>query len=108
MISVIQLIFVSKKLEQDLKPKKKIKPSIVSQQCVVHKFACDLCDADYREFKIRRLRTTTRVKHATAHDQNHVTLHFSRVVQPCVTKTLLTNFNRLDCFLQVLIKLNNM
>ena len=27
-----------------------------------------------REFKIRRLRTTTTVKHATAHDQNHVTL----------------------------------
>ena len=25
-----------------------------------------------REFKIPRLRTTTTVKHATAHDQNHV------------------------------------
>ena len=33
-----------------------------------------------REFKIRRLRTTTKVKHATAHDQNHVTVRFSRVV----------------------------
>ena len=33
-----------------------------------------------REFKIRRLRTTTTVKHATAHDQNHVTVRFSRVV----------------------------
>ena len=33
-----------------------------------------------REFKIRRLRTTTTVKHATAHVQNHVTVHFSRVV----------------------------
>ena len=33
-----------------------------------------------REFKIRRLRTTTAVKHATAHDQNHVTVYFSRVV----------------------------
>ena len=32
-----------------------------------------------KEFKIRRLRTTTTVKHATAHDQNHVTVHFSRV-----------------------------
>ena len=29
-----------------------------------------------REFKIRRLRTTTTVEHATAHDQNHVTVHF--------------------------------
>ena len=33
-----------------------------------------------REFKIRRLRTTTTNKHATAHDQNHVTVHYSRVV----------------------------
>ena len=33
-----------------------------------------------REFKIRRLRTTTTVKHATAPDQNHVTVRFSRVV----------------------------
>ena len=31
-----------------------------------------------REFKIRRLRTTATDKHATAHDQNHVTVHFSR------------------------------
>ena len=34
-----------------------------------------------REFKIPPLRTTTMEKHATAHDQNHVTVHFSRVVQ---------------------------
>ena len=33
-----------------------------------------------REFKIRRLRTTATDKYATAHDQNHVTVHFSRVV----------------------------
>ena len=39
-----QPIFVSKKLEQGLKSEE-IKPSIVSQQCVVYKFACDLCDA---------------------------------------------------------------
>ena len=42
----LQPIFVSKKLEQDLKPKE-IKPSIVNRQCVVYKFVCDLCDADY-------------------------------------------------------------
>ena len=33
-----------------------------------------------REFKIRRLRTTTTDKHATMHDQNHVIVRFSRVV----------------------------
>ena len=41
----LQPVFVSKKLQKDLKPKE-IKPSIVSQHCIVYKFACDLCDAD--------------------------------------------------------------
>ena len=36
--------------------------------------------ANNREFKIRRLRTTATDKYATAHDQNHVTVHSSRVV----------------------------
>ena len=38
-------VFMSKKLEQDLKPKE-AKPSIVNQQCVVYHFVCDLCDAN--------------------------------------------------------------
>ena len=42
----LQPAFVTKKLEQDLKPKE-AKPSIVNQQCVVYRFVCDLCDADY-------------------------------------------------------------
>ena len=50
----LQPIFVSKKLEQDLKPKE-IEPSIVNQQCVVYKFACDLCDADYVGYTARHL-----------------------------------------------------
>ena len=49
---------------------------------------CPMCRREFqastiavnREFKIRRLRTTTTEKHATAHDQNHVTVRFSRVV----------------------------
>ena len=45
---------MSKKLEQDLKPRE-IKPGIVSQQCVVYKFACDLCDADYVGYTARHL-----------------------------------------------------
>ena len=42
----LQPVFVSKKLRQDLKPKG-IKPSIVSEQSVVYRISCDLCDADY-------------------------------------------------------------
>ena len=43
-----------KKLEQDLKLKE-IKPSIVSQHCVVYKFSCDLCDSDYVGYIARHL-----------------------------------------------------
>ena len=45
--------------------------------CIAH---VDRIASLIREFKIRRLRNTTTVKHATAHDQNDVTVHFSRVV----------------------------
>ena len=50
----LQPVFVSKKLEQDLKPKE-AKPSIVNQQCVVYRFVCDLCDADYVGYTARHL-----------------------------------------------------
>jgi len=50
----LQPIFESKKLEQDLKPKE-IRPSIVSQHCVVYKFVRDLCDADYVGYTARHL-----------------------------------------------------
>ena len=40
---------MSKKLEQDLKPR------IVSQHCIVYKFACDLRGADYVGYTARHL-----------------------------------------------------
>ena len=39
-------VFVSPKLEQQLK-RHKIKPPIVNQQCIVYEFKCNLCDAGY-------------------------------------------------------------
>ena len=50
----LQPVFMSKKLEQDLKPKE-AKPSILNQQCVVYHFVCDLCDADYVGYTARHL-----------------------------------------------------
>ena len=43
---VIQPVFVSRKLNEDLKVRE-VKPAIVNQQCVVYKFQCNLCDAGY-------------------------------------------------------------
>ena len=42
--NAIQPVFVSNKIEQELKVQEK-KPPIVNQQCVIYKFQCDLCDA---------------------------------------------------------------
>ena len=39
-------VFVSRKLNQDLQVRE-AKPAIVSQQCVVYQFKCNLCDAGY-------------------------------------------------------------
>ena len=44
--TIIQPVFVSRKIEQELNVKE-TKPPIVNQQCVVYGFQCDLCDADY-------------------------------------------------------------
>ena len=48
----VQPIFVSKKLEQDLKPKE-VKPPLINKQCVVYLFSCDLCDTDYVGYTAR-------------------------------------------------------
>ncbi|PFX24193.1 hypothetical protein AWC38_SpisGene11202 [Stylophora pistillata] len=42
----IKPVFQTKKIDQILALKEK-KPPIVNNQCVVYKFECDLCDADY-------------------------------------------------------------
>ena len=59
-----------KKLEQDVKPKE-FKPSIVSQQCFVCKFACDLCDADYVGYSGRHFH-----QRITEHKYSAICKHF--------------------------------
>ena len=46
MRKTIQPVFNSRKLKQDLSLREP-KPNIVTQQCVVYAFKCDLCDAGY-------------------------------------------------------------
>ena len=52
--TTLQPVFISRKFEQDLKPRE-IKPPIVNQQCVVYSFTCDLRDSDYAGFTTRHL-----------------------------------------------------
>ena len=50
----IKPIFVSKKIEDTLKPKED-KPPLVNDHCVVYHFQCDLCEANYVGFTARHL-----------------------------------------------------
>ena len=50
----IKPAFQTKKIGQILALKEK-KPPIVNNQCVVYKFECDLCDADYVGYTARHL-----------------------------------------------------
>ena len=45
-LTTIQPVIVSRKIEQELNVKE-TKPPIVNQQCVVYGFQCDLCGAGY-------------------------------------------------------------
>ena len=49
-----QAVYVSQKIEQDLKLRE-AKLSVVKQQCLVYKSQCDLCDAGYVGFTRRHL-----------------------------------------------------
>lgn len=47
-------MFTSKKIADDIKVAE-AKPPLINQQCVVYKFKCDLCDADYVGYTCRHL-----------------------------------------------------
>ena len=51
---ILQPVFRSRKLGDNLKVQEP-KPPVINQQCVVHNFVCDLCDADYIGYTSRHL-----------------------------------------------------
>ena len=50
----IQPVFSSKKIAKEFRIEE-TKPPLVNRQCVVYKFQCDLCDADYVGYTCRHL-----------------------------------------------------
>ena len=51
---VIQPVFTSKKISEDLKVTE-TKPSLVNQQCVVYEFQCNSCESNYIGYTSRHL-----------------------------------------------------
>ena len=47
-------VFTSRKIADDIKVAE-AKPPLINQQCIVYKFKCDLCDADYVGYTRRHL-----------------------------------------------------
>ena len=93
-LPILQPVFVSKKLGKDLKPKE-IKLSIVNRQCVVYRFSCDLCDADYVGYTARHLHQRIAEHKYSAIGRNFVEAHGSnhllkenqfRVLRKCQRK----------------------
>jgi hypothetical protein len=54
----IRPVFTSRKVHDDVKIQE-LKPPLVNHQCVVYKFKCDLCDADYVGYTCRHAPTST-------------------------------------------------
>ena len=52
--SDLRPVFTSKKIADDIKVAE-AKPLLINPQCVVYKFKCDLCDADYVGYSCRHL-----------------------------------------------------
>ena len=61
----IQTVFTSPKIGEKLRIQNR-KPPVVSQQCVVYQFKCDLCDTDYIGYTTRHLHPRIEEHRATA------------------------------------------
>ena len=53
-LTAIRPVFTSRKIADDIKVAE-AKPPLINRQCVVYKFKCDLCDADYVGYTRRHL-----------------------------------------------------
>ena len=107
-LPTLQPVFAGKQLVQDLKPKE-VKPSIVNQQCVVYRFSCDLCDADYVGYTARHFhhliaehKCSVIGRHfVEAHGSNHLLKENQfRVLRKCQGK--------LDCLVFEMLYIKNL
>ena len=71
--TTLQHVFISRKLEQDLKPRE-IKPPIINQQRVVYSLTCDLCNSDDVSFTAWHLH-----QHIVEHKNSTIGKHFLTV-----------------------------
>ena len=105
-------VFVSQKIELDLKIRE-AKPPLVNQQCLVYKFGCDLCDAGYVGYKSRHLHQRIEEHKSTSSPIGHCQ-HF-RVKHSSAPKDLSNNFgilkkckSKYDCLVFEMLLINKL
>ena len=103
--TTIQPVFVSRKFKRDFSVKE-TKPSVVSQQCVLYTFQCDLCKAGYVGYTCGYLHN--RVK---GHKQQSsaIAKHYKNV-HGTISQNLLKRFevlkecrNKFDCLVHEML-----
>ena len=108
---IIQPVFTSRKLKQDLSLREP-KPNIVSQQCVVYFFKCDLCDAGYVGYTKGHL-----YKRVEGHRQKASSIykHYSNEHNTAIPDNFLARFNvikkctnKFDCLVNEMLCIQNL
>ena len=98
--TTIQPVFISRKLNKDLKFRE-VKPFIVNQQCLVYQFQCSLCDAGYVGYTRGHLH-----EHVDGHKQKsssickHYLSEHNSVIPPFISEqfhVLTKGSNKFDC-----------
>ena len=85
----IQPVFTSRKLNQDLSLREP-KPNIVTQQCVVYLFKCDLCDSGYVGYTKGHLHTRVEGHRQKA---SSICKHYYKEHNTAVPNNFLARFN---------------
>ena len=107
-LPTLQPFFASKQLVQDLKPKE-VKPSIVNRQCVVYRFSCDLCDADYVGYTARHLHQRIAEHKYSAIGRNFVEAHGSNhLLKENQFRVLRNGQGKFDCLVFEMLFIKNL
>ena len=104
--TTIQPLFVSRKLNEDLKVREG-KPAIVNQQCVVYKFQCNLCDAGYVGYTRGHLHERVDgLKQKSSSICKHYFGDHNSNVPPCLSEqfhVLTKCTNKFDCLIKEML-----
>ena len=103
--TTIQLVFISRKLNEDLKVQE-VKPATVNQQCLVYKFQCKLCDAGYVGYTCGHLYKCIGHKQKWSSICKHYLSEHNSTVPPCLSEqfhVLTKCSNKFDCLIEEML-----